>query len=160
MNFPYPRLHFGIRALMFFGILAIVLFLLAVPDANPAWLWAFGAVGFLAIFLVSVTPMFTHHRVTDSAINLRQGLLFSATFRFGEIEAVERLETGIRAFGMLPLGARGRIILANGNRNLVSIKLKARRRFPMLLWKSGREIIIDLVRPDEFVKAAKEKLQR
>jgi hypothetical protein len=160
MEFPYPRTQFGIRFLAQSTFLAIILYLLAAPSVDSFWPVAFLATCFLAIVLVSVTPLFTHHEIADDGIRLRQGILFSIHIPFGDIEGVDEVHTKMWAFGLLPVGALGRIVLANGNRNLVSIKLKDRRRFPTLLWKSGREIIIDLVNPGGFVRLANEKLQR
>ncbi|MBA3045148.1 MAG: hypothetical protein KKH41_00755 [Candidatus Thermoplasmatota archaeon] len=160
MDFPYPRLHFGIRFLVLTGLLASILYLMTINDINSAWLAGFIAVCFLAIVLVSATPLFTSHCITDDGIRLRQGLLFNTLLPFGEIKSVESTETKLWAFGLFPAGDMGRIVFANSNRNLVSIKLKARRRFPMLLLRSGKEIIIDLNNPSEFVKAANDKLQR
>lgn len=159
MNFPYPRLQFGIRTLIFSALLAINIYILAAPAVDALWLAGFVVISFLAIVLVSATPLFTTHEIDDEGIRLRQGLLLDVMLPFEEVESVSELQTKIWTWGMLPLGARGRIVLANGNRNLVSITLKKGRRFPMLLWRSGKEIIIDLVNPSEFVKFANAKLQ-
>jgi hypothetical protein len=151
--------HFGIRFFLLLGILASLLFILGIPDINRIWLAVFGIIFFMAISLVTLSPMMTQHEITGEGIVLRQGLLFWAEFSFGEIEAVELSQARLWALGFFPAGARGRIVLANGNRNLVSIKLKARRRFGMLLLQSASEIIIDLEKPDDFVKHSNEKLK-
>lgn len=158
MDFPYPRLQFGIRFCVMTCLLAAMLYLLAIPDTDRAWLAFFGIVFFLAIALTTLTPMTTGHEVSDGGIVLRQGLLFRESIPFRDIRSVQRLETRLWAWGLFPAGSWSRIILASGNRNLVEIKLKEKRRFGMLLWRSSGEIIIDLVNPDEFVKLANEKL--
>jgi hypothetical protein len=87
-------------------------------------------------------------------------LLFRTLIPFAEIESVAPYRARLWAFGLFPAGARGRIVLASGNRNLVEIKLNRKIRFNYLLWRSSAEIIIDLVKPDEFVKMANEGLMR
>lgn len=158
MKFTYPRLHFAIRFFVLLGLLVCILLLMTIPDMNWAWLVIFSAVFFTAITIVTFSPMLTVHEINETEIILRQGLLFTATFTFSAIESIESIQTRLWAFGLFPAGARGRIVLASGNRNLVSVKLKNRKRFGLLLWRSSKEIIIDLERPDEFVKLANEKL--
>lgn len=158
MKFPYPRLHFGIRFFLLLGMLISLLFVLGIPGTDSIWLAIFCILSFIAISLVTLTPMMTRHEITEESIILRQGLLFKAAFPFEIIESVELSQARLWVLGLFPAGARGRIVLANGNQNLVSIKLKTRRRFEMLLMQSASEIIIDLERPDDFVKLANEKL--
>jgi hypothetical protein len=158
MDFPYPRLQFGIRFCIMMCLLAAMLFLLARPDIDRTWLAFFGIVFFIATVLTTLTPMATGHEAGDGAIVLRQGLLFRESIPYGDIQSVQRLETRLWAWGLFPAGAWNRIVLASGSRNLVEIKLKEKRRFGMLLWRSSKEIIIDLDRPDDFVKMVTEKL--
>jgi len=157
MKFPYPRLHFGIRFFLLLGMLASLLFILGIPGTDRIWLAVFGLLFFIAISIVTLTPMMTQHEITGEGIILRQGVLFRATFSFGEIESVELSQARLWILGLFPTGARGRIVLANSNRNLVSIKLKTRRRFGMLLLQSANEIIIDLEKPGNFVELANKK---
>jgi hypothetical protein len=102
--------------------------------------------------------MMTRHEITGEGIILRQGLLFTAVFPFEKIESVELSNTRLWAFGLFQAGARDRIVLASGNTNLVEIKLREKRRFSLLLWRSSKEIIIDVEKPGEFVRLANEKL--
>ena len=157
MKFRYPRVQFLIRFLALSAILAALLFLLMQPGASMLWLLCFCAVFIAAIAAVAVTPMFTCHEISPDGIVLRQGILFSAMFPFSEILDVQRHQAPLWSFGFVPRGVKGRIVLANANRNLVSIKLKERRRFGMLLMRSADEIIIDLEKPDEFVRMASDK---
>ncbi len=154
MDFPYPRLQYGIRFCLMMCLLAGILFLLSIPDIDMMWLALFGIVFFAAVALTTLSPMTTVHTVGREGIILKQGLLFALSIPFAEIESVGRLETRLWAFGLIPTGARGRIVLASGIRNLVEIRLRQRKRFGMLLWRSSKEIVIDLNDPDGFVKAA------
>jgi membrane protein YdbS with pleckstrin-like domain len=158
MKFPYSRFQFGIRFFLLIGILAPLLLVMRGPDIESIWLAVFGIIFFLAISLVTLTPIMTHHEITGEAIILRQGLLFKAVFPFEKIESVESSQTRLWAFGLFQAGGRGRIVLASGNRNIVEIKLKEKRRFGLLLWRSSKEIIIDVNKPEDFVRLAKDKM--
>jgi hypothetical protein len=158
MKFAYPKLQFGIRFLLLLGILALLLFLMWSPDIDTAWLAGFGVVFLIAAALTTLTPMMTHHEITDECIILRQGVLFRTEIPFSQIETVAPSQVRLWALGFFHAGARNRIILATGNRNLVTVKMKARRRFGFLLWRSSREIIIDVEDTQGFVRAANEKL--
>jgi hypothetical protein len=160
MDFPYPRLHFAIRFFLLIGILVPLLLVMNAPEIDTLWLAGFGMIFFIAISILTLTPMMTPHEITGDAIILKQGLLFTATFPFGEIESVEQSQTRLWAFGLFQAGGRGRIVLASGNRNLVEIKLKEKRRFGLLLWRSSKEIILDVNKPEDFVKLANEMLAR
>lgn len=160
MDFRYPRIHFAIIFLVLSTILAGSMLLLSRPGIDPFWLYSFGALLFLLVCAYALSPMATRHSVSDASITLCQGIHFKADIPFAEIQSVSRLEARVMTFGMVPLGSRGRIVLAGGNRNTVSIKLKRKRRFGQLLWRSSDEIIIDLVEPDRFVKLANERLNR
>lgn len=158
MEFRYPKLQFIVRFFLMMIMLVGLTFLLMIPDAGSVWPAAFAAVFFVAAAVTTLSPIFTSHELTDEGILLRHGLLFRTSFPFSDILAVESFSARLWAFGVMPAGARGRIVLASGNSGLVSVKLKERRRFGMLLLRSSDEIIIDLDRPDEFVKMANEKL--
>lgn len=160
MDFPYPRLQYGIRFCLMMGLLAAILYLLSIPDIELMWLALFGLVFFAAIALTTLSPMATVHTVGREELILRQGLLFTLSIQFAEIESVGRLEARLWAFGVIPTGARGRIVLASGIRNLVEIKLRQRKRFGMLLWRSSKEIVIDLNEPEHFLKIVNERLLR
>jgi hypothetical protein len=163
MKFPYPRQHFFIRFMALTTMLALAIYMLwtpTLPEMAAIRLAGFGAICFLAIGILTLTPLFTSHEMNDIGIHLRNGLNFNISIRFEDIASVEEIGSRPWTFGLLPSASRGRVILANGNRNLVSIKLSASRRFRSLLGRSFDEIIIDLVNPDEFVKMANKKLQR
>jgi hypothetical protein len=157
MNFPYPRVHFGIRFFLLVGILVPLLMFLKIPGIDDIWLAGFGVFFFIAISLVTLTPIMTQHEINYDGIILRQGLLFKAAFPFGKIESVELSKTRLWRFGLFQAGAWDRIVLASGNRNLVEIKLKEKRRFGLLLWRSSRDIIIDVDKPEDFVNMANQK---
>ncbi len=159
MRFPYPRMHFAIRFLTLTAIIAVIAFLVPVPDGVAGgYLLAFWAMCFIGIMIMTVTPLLTAHEMDEIGIHLRNGLVFTISIRFEDVASVEEVGTKPWTFGFVPAG--GKVILANGNRNLVSIKLKSRRRFRSLLGRSFNEIVIDLVSPDEFVKMANLYLKR
>ena len=160
MKFSYPKLQFGIRFLLLVGILAPLLLVMRVPEIDNVWLGVFGIIFFIAISLVTLTPMLTRHEITDEGIILRQGLLFKSAFRFKEIETMELFQPRSWAFSLFQADAKGKIVLASGNRNLVKIKLRNKRRFGLLLWRSSKEIIFDVNKPEDFVKLANEMLAR
>lgn len=157
MVFRYPKLQFIVRFFLLLMMLVGISLLLLIPDTDMAWPAFFIAVFFVATTVTTLSPIFTAHELRAEGMILRHGILFKATFAFSDIQAVERFTTRLWAFGVMPSGARGRIVLASTNSGLVSIKLKERRRFGMLLLRSSDEIIIDLEKPDEFVKMVNEK---
>ena len=158
MKFRYPRLQFAIRFFLLVGMLIPLLMVLRIPRIDDLWFAGFSVIFFLAISLTTLTPLVTNHEINGEGIIIRQGLLLKEKFAFKDIETVELSQTKLWAFGLFPTGARNRIVLASGNRNLVEIKLREKRRFALLLWRSSKEIIIDLDRPEEFVRLANEKL--
>ena len=160
MKFSYPRLQFAIRFMVMSAFLVSMIFLLAIPDINAIWLAGFGLILLAAVAIVTLSPMITAHEITADGIILRQGILFKAKFLFSEIESVERYDARLWAFGLLSLSGRNRIVLASANRNLVMIKLREKRRFALLHWRSSREIIIDLDKPDDLINMANDKLIR
>ncbi len=160
MKSPYPRMHFIIRFLALSIILAAIIFIVAIPKGvDRVRLAGAGALAFLGIAIITLSPLFTAHEMDDIGLHLRNGLVFNISIRFDEIASVEEVGHKPWTFGLLPSMSRGRVILANGNHNLVAIKLKSRKRFRSLLARSFDEIIIDLVNPVEFVKQANQRLQ-
>ncbi|MFO7618754.1 MAG: hypothetical protein R6W91_03765 [Thermoplasmata archaeon] len=161
VKFPYPRQHYIIHFMILTAMLVIAIFLLPAPDGIAGgYFIAFCAMCFISIIVLTITPLFTAHEMNNVGIHLRNGLVFTISIRFEDVSGVEVAGSRPWAFGFIPTASRGRVILANGNRNLVSIKLKRPRRFRSLLGRSFDEIIIDLVSPDDFVKMANEKIQR
>lgn len=152
MEFRYPRQMFAIRAMALLAILACILFIMVIADTNTGWLLGFSAIYMMAALITTITPMFTRHELDSDGIRLRHGLVFNTSFSFGHIETVESFARGAGLLGPAP--RRGRIVLASGNKRLVRIKLNHSRRFGMLLLRQADEIIIDLEKPDEFVKLA------
>ena len=171
MRFAYPKMHFLIRfaAMTAILVLAVYIFLHSSASATetPGHASVYSAkivgaaiIGLVAISAMTLAPLFTSHEMDDIGIHLRNGIEFSISIRFDEIEAVETLETGSWTFGLLPGFRSGRVVLANGSRNLVSIKLKQRKRFRSFLGRSFGEIVVDLMDPDGFVKAANDGILR
>ncbi|MDD4308271.1 MAG: hypothetical protein PHU53_05630 [Thermoplasmata archaeon] len=155
MRFSYSKADFIIRFGAGAMVLVIMLAVLSVPGVDMLVLWGFGAIalGFMAIILLS--PLATDHEVADSSIILRQGMQFSASIPFSEVAAVESVSIPI----MSSAARKGRIVLTGSRRNLVMIKLKRPRRFSQLLWRSSDEILLDVHRPEEFLKLVNEKLK-
>lgn len=160
VKFAYPRVQFLIRTLTLSALLVcILIFTLTFSDVL-FWLSLFIFIFLLMIILTNLSPLFTEHEVDGQSIRLRQGILFSTQIPFSEVEGIERRAQPLWRLGVLRSRTRGRIVLASGNSGLVIIKLKARRRFRSLLFKNGDEIIIDLRRPDEFVRLVNERLSK
>ena len=156
MNFRYPLFTYIVRTAGLLAILACILFLMEMAEINIYWLIGFSLIFFAAIFITTITPIFTKHEINANGILLKQGIFFKASFPFLHIEAVE-------TYGMKPsilglVSTRSKIVLASGNKGLVKIKLNHRRRFGWLLLRQADEIIIDLEEPEDFVKMANEHL--
>ncbi len=125
-------------------------------EININWLMGFSLTFFMAILITTVTPMFTHHKIDANGILLKQGMIFKASFPFSNVEVVEICGMKFSIFNLVSI--RNKIVLASGIKGLVRIKLNHKRRFGMLLLRRADEIIIDLEKPDEFVKLANEHL--
>jgi hypothetical protein len=159
VRFNYPKAQFIIRFLAIGTMLSIVVAVLWVPETDRFWPAAFLALGISASFLVALGPALTAHEVGDAGVILRQGPVLRLSLDFCNIESVEPVAMRLWAFWLFPAGAtRGRLVLASGSRNLVSIKLRKKMRFPQLLWRTSDEIIIDLVEPDAFVREVRARL--
>ena len=159
VKFAYPRSQFLIRTLVLSAMLAfIVAFALTLPELSWFWPAVFFFIFFSFIIITNISPLFTKHQLDGEAITLRQGLLFYSRLIFSEIESVERHEHALWKFGVPSSRARGRIVVASGNRGLVLIRFKARKRFKSLLFRAATEIIIDLEHPDSFIESVRERL--
>ena len=152
MKFAYPRLHYVIRSCFLFALLAsMAAFTIAFSDISLFWPLVLIFIFAIFILLTNVSPLFTGHEINADGIILRNGMLFRARIPLGQIEKIERSR---------PRWKFKKIVLASGSSGLVLIKLKSEIRFKALLFRSSDEIIIDLVRPDEFVRLANEKLSQ
>jgi hypothetical protein len=152
MKFAYPRLHYIIRTVFLFALLAsLMVFTLAYSDIGLLWPALIFILFLIFILITNVSPLFTTHELTENGVTLRNGVLFGRTFRFEQIARIERTRPSFRF---------GRIKLASGNAGLVTIKLKSRTRFNTFLFRTSDEILIDLVRPDEFVRLANQRLSQ
>lgn len=156
MNFRYPLFTYIIRTAGLLAILACILLVIGNADIQIIWLLGFSLAFFMAILITTITPMFTQHEINANGILLKQGMIFKASFPFLHIEAVETYSVKPSIFGLV--SSKNRIILASGNKGLVKIKLNHRRRFGMLMLRRADEIIIDLEKPEDFVKLANENL--
>lgn len=156
MKFRYPRLMFAIKAVVFLAILACILYFMGLAEVSLAWLMGFSFVFCLTVFIAHITPMLTQHEINSKGITLRQGMIFNDGFAFGHIKNVEIHASGGGFFG--PVSKRNNIILASGNKGLVTVRLNHKKRFGMLLLRRADEIIIDLEKPEEFVRLANEHL--
>lgn len=156
MKFRYPIQMFIIRALATLAILGYILFMMNTARINYSWLLGFALFFIAAVLITMVTPMFTQHEIDTNEIMLGQGMIFKAVFPLSQIEAVDIYSRKPGIFGLF--STRGRIVLASSNKGLVRIKLNHKRRFGMLLLRQADEIIIDLEKPEEFVKLANEYL--
>lgn len=129
---------------------------MGMAEININWLIGFSIIFFMAILITTITPIFTKHEIDANGILLKQGMIFKASFPFSHIETVEIYGIKPNIFGLI--STRSRIILASGNKGLVKIKLNHKRRFGWLLLRQTDEIIIDLEKPEDFVKLANEHL--
>jgi hypothetical protein len=129
----------------------MLLFTVVFSDISLLWPVVIIFIFTIFILLTNISPMFTGHEITDHGIVLRNGILFSGSFGFDQIISVQRSQ---------PAWRFGRIVLSSGTTGLVSIKLRTRIRFSSILFRNSDEIIIDLVRPDEFVRMANQKLSQ
>ncbi len=157
MKFSYPKIMFIIRTMTFLAILTCILFLISMGWISNVWLMGFSGVFILAILVAHTSPMFTQHEISNEGIRLKHGLNLNTIFPYDHIETVEIHTSKIGFLG--PISRRNRIVLASGKNGLVRIKLNHKKRFGMLLMKKGDEIIIDLDKPDEFVKLANNFLE-
>jgi|GEM_PF-3264373 len=151
-RFAYPRTHFIIRSVFLFALLAsMMVFTLVFSDIGLLWPSLLLFIFTIFILLTNVSPIFTRHEITDDRIILRNGILFTGSFTIDEIASVTPSQRTFRF---------GRIKLASSTSNLVSIKLKSKRRFKSILFRTSDEMIIDLIRPDEFVHLANQRLSQ
>ena len=157
MNFRYPTFTYIIRTAGLLAILACIIFLMGMAEININWIMGFALVFFMAILITTITPIFTQHEIDANGILLKQGMIFKASFPFSHIEIVEIYGMNSSILGLI--STRKKIVLASGNNGLVMIKLNHRKRFGMLLLRKADEIIIDLEKPEEFVKLANENLK-
>ena len=137
------------------GILACILYLMGLAEISMTWLMGFSLIFIATITIAYITPIFTQHEINSQGITIRQGAIFNTLFTFQQIESVEVHNSRTGILGL----RRSRIVLASGNNGLVMIKLNHRKRFGMLLLRKADEIIIDLEKPEEFVKLANENLK-
>lgn len=159
VKFAYPRSQFLIRTLVLSAMLAfIVAFALTLRGMNWFWPAVFFFIFFSFIIITNISPLFTKHQLDGEAVTLRQGLLFHSRLLFSEIESVEKQDHPLWKFAVPSSRARSRIVVASGNRGLVLIRFKARKRFKSLLFRSATEIIIDLENPDRFIESVRERL--
>ena len=150
--FAYPRTHFLVRSAFLFALLvSMMVFTLVFSDIGLLWPSLLLFIFVIFILLTNISPMFTRHEITGDRIILRNGILYTGSFGFDQIESVQRSRSGFRL---------GRIVLASGASNRVSIKLKTKVRFSRILYRKSDEIIIDLIRPDEFVELANARLSQ
>jgi len=160
-KFPYPRRQFLIRAINLL-VMLVVFFIFTLTLSDLGWLWPslFFIIFLITIIITTITPLLTAHEVGPEGLILRQGLLFKACFAYAELEGVEKQEESMWALGMPVSRSRGRITIASGNRGLVLIKLKQSKRFHSLLYRSGNELVIDLVSPERFIEEVNERLMK
>ena len=149
---------FAIKAVVFLAILACILYLMGLAEVSLAWIMGFSFVFCLTVFIAHITPMLTQHEINSNGIILRHGMIFNDSFAFSHIKSVEVHVSSGGFFG--PASKRDNIVLASGSRGLVTVLLNHKKRFGMLLLRRANEIIIDLERPDEFVKLANEYIQK
>jgi len=157
MKFSYPKQMFAIRAMALLAMLACILLIMGNADIQIIWLLGFALSFVMAVFITTITPMFTQHEIDADSIKLNQGAVFKTRFLFSDIETVEIYCIKPKIISLL--STKNKIVLASGNKGLVKIKLNHKRRFGMLLLRKADEITIDLDKPEEFVKLANEHLE-
>ena len=161
LKFHYPRKHFLIRAINLLFIL-VLFFAFTLTLSGLGWLWpsVFFVLFAIAIFFTTISPLMTAHGVDESGITIRQGLLFKARFGYQEIESVEKQTSPMWKMGIPSSRARGRITVASGNEGLVRISLKEPKRFSSLLFRTGSELVIDVISHDRFVELVNERMNK
>lgn len=158
IDFNYSLTLFKMRCL-FLSIFFIGVLFFLVLNATLLWLIIFIVLFILAIILVGISPMLTKHSINVNHLNLRQGLLFNAKIPWTKIESIDVVEFESWRYGVSASLFKARIFIATRKFNLISIKMRQKKRFKSVLWKLADEIIIDVNEPDMFISEAMKYLE-
>lgn len=154
---PYARSFFYQRTVGLLAVFLLVLLLLALQTQTPP-VWFALIVGVLIAYLlvVGVSPMLTTHTLTRSRIILRQGWYFRSIIPLSEVEAIRPYDADPK-YGLRLSPARSLLFVVGGGQNLVSLRLKAPKRFPQVLFMTAREIVFDVDDREAFLATVAER---
>ncbi len=156
-EFPYGH-GFFLQRFVLFGILvaAVLAFFVAFTLTPTAWIAGIGVVPVASLVIWGLSPLLTHHTLTQALLTLRQGWYFRAFIPLRQIVSA-------RAFDeKAPLGlsaslGRGRLFVTGSKVGLVSIRLREPRRFWAVLGAAADEIVFDVDSRDSFLEALQER---
>ncbi len=160
LSFEYGRSVVAIRVFFLVVLLVIIAVSVALsPSFSPIYTAALGAVfaGYFVVFALS--PLLVQHWVTRSRIILRQGWYFRAVIPFADIESVQPAdEAGRRPpLGIVRPFGQQTLFVTGGRMNLVSLRLRAPRRFWQSFGLYSGEIVFDVVDRPRFLAALEER---
>ena len=155
-DFPYGRSFFYLRAVLLIALFSALLLFLGLQTVTPPfWLGLLAAILLAYLGIVGLSPLLTHHTLLRSRLILRQGWYFRAVVPFSDVERVGPWD-GEPKYG-LRIGLLGRTLFVVGSKEgLVSVRLRAPRRFPGALFLAAREIVFDVGDRDAFLAAVAE----
>lgn len=142
----------------FTALIALAVALFTTVPLLPVLTLATVLIAYLVLFVVS--PLLTEHWITRSRLILRQGWYFRAVIPFPDIEAVYPVgDSGpLRA----PLGlsrpfGQAVLFVTAGRTSLVTVRLRAPRRFWQAFGFGAREIVFDVLDRARFLDALEER---
>ncbi len=156
-EYGYGRGYFVQRFVLFAILVGFAIAFLVTFTLTP-WTWAVGIGVFLSVCLViwGASPLLTSHTLSRGLLTLRQGWLFRAYV------PVKAIASAAPYDGDAPLGLHGsiglrRLYVTGSKFGLVSIRLKAPRRFWAVLGATADEIVFDVESRDAFLAALRER---
>lgn len=158
LAFEYGHSFFRLRALMLAALFVAVLVFFAFQTQTPAvWLGILAATFLSYLVIVGLSPLLTRHQLTRSRIILRQGWYFRAILPFAEVETVSPWD-GEPKYGLRLSLARRSLFVVGSGRDLVSVRLREWRRFPLVLFLKAREVVFDVDDRDAFLAAVEARV--
>jgi len=157
-SFRYGRSFFFLRALLLLVLFSFALAFLGIQTVTPGpWVALIAVLFVLHLAVVGLSPVLTNHELLRSRVILRQGWYFKAIIPLDHAESIGPWD-GEAKYGLrLSLGRRTLFVVGSGQ-NLVSIRLRAPRRFSQVLFLQAREIVFDVDDRDRFLAAVEERV--
>ena len=155
--FRYGRMFFYLRAFLFLIAFTALLLFIGVQTVTPQpWIVLLAAVLVVYVLIVGLSPLLTHHTLTQSRLILRQGWYFRAALPLGDAESIGPYD-GEAKYGLrLALGRRT-LFVVGSTANLVGFRLKEPRRFSQVLFLRATEVVFDVDDRDGFLAAVEER---
>jgi hypothetical protein len=157
--FDYDKKMFYFTTILLFLSLILTLFvMLVIVPVDITWI-SIITILFISILLVfGISPLLTKHQIAEDKIILKQGLYFKAVVPLGNIRDVKSTDINAK-IGIKFSLTKPILYVTTSKINLISIKLKKRKRFGYAWWKRADEIIFNVDDPKGFIKLVEEKME-